>query len=173
MAHLYPHFASIKSLAPTRTSARRSSPPLSVSPLPLYRCTPPPMYPPMCSLHRRAGSVSGCTISKQTVSTGALTDSDDAHIAKYAPSAQYRTLYRFSEPVSPHLAVELERRAKLAEREVGQEPQPPSDEEFVRDVGDWIHAAAAKERGKGVAYVETAGGVHSPGPSGVCPSRTC
>ncbi|TKY89234.1 hypothetical protein EX895_001765 [Sporisorium graminicola] len=109
------------------------------------------------------------------VSTGALDDADDAHISRYASGTQYKTLYRFSEPVSPHLAVELERRAKLAEREVGQEPQPPSDEEFVRDVGDWIHAAAAAESAQSnkaaVAYVETAGGVHSPGPSGLSQSH--
>ncbi len=62
----------------------------------------------------------------------------------------------------------------MAEREVGQEPAPPSEEDFVRDVGDWIHAAARIEAGRvgansggGVAYVETAGGVHSPGPSGL------
>ncbi|PWY99442.1 PLP-dependent transferase [Testicularia cyperi] len=110
------------------------------------------------------------------VSTGALTDSDDAHISKFAPGTRYTTLYRFSEPVSPHLAVELERRAKLAEREVGQEPAPPTDAEFVRAVGDWIHSSAgdastvqdaARRQLAAVAYVETAGGVHSPGPSGV------
>lgn len=106
------------------------------------------------------------------VSTGALTDSDDAHVSRYAPGTEYKTLYRFSEPVSPHLAVELERRAKLAEREVGQEPAPPSDEEFVRDVGKWIHTAASVSEGqRTVAYVETAGGVHSPGPSGLSQSH--
>ncbi|SPO23735.1 related to Adenosylmethionine-8-amino-7-oxononanoate aminotransferase [Ustilago trichophora] len=106
------------------------------------------------------------------VSTGALDDADDAHVSRYASGTQYKTLYRFSEPVSPHLAVELERRAKLAEREVGEGAQPPTDEQFVRDVGDWIHAAARQEQGsKGVAYVETAGGVHSPGPSGVSQSH--
>ncbi|SJX63145.1 related to Adenosylmethionine-8-amino-7-oxononanoate aminotransferase [Sporisorium reilianum f. sp. reilianum] len=106
------------------------------------------------------------------VSTGALDDADDAHVSRYASGTQYRTLYRFSEPVSPHLAVELERRAQLAEREVGQAAQPPSDEEFVRDVGGWIHAAAAAEANSvAVAYVETAGGVHSPGPSGLSQSH--
>ena len=99
------------------------------------------------------------------VSTGALSDSDDAHISRFAPGTSYKTLYRFSEPVSPHLAVELERRAKLAEREAGEGPKPPSDEDFVRGVGDWIHNASEGEK-QGVAYVETAGGVHSPGPSG-------
>ncbi|CDU26369.1 related to Adenosylmethionine-8-amino-7-oxononanoate aminotransferase [Sporisorium scitamineum] len=107
----------------------------------------------------------------KSVSTGALDDADDTHISRYASNTQYKTLYRFSEPVSPHLAVELERRTKLAEREVGQEPQPPSDEEIVRDVGDWIHAAAASENQAAVAYVETAGGVHSPGPSGLSQSH--
>ncbi|SNX83783.1 related to Adenosylmethionine-8-amino-7-oxononanoate aminotransferase [Melanopsichium pennsylvanicum] len=106
------------------------------------------------------------------VSTGALADSDDAHISTYAPNTSYKTLYRFSEPVSPHLAVELERRAKLAEREVGGAPAPPSDQDFVRGIGEWIHNASqqvlhAASRPNGVAYVETAGGVHSPGPSGV------
>lgn len=105
------------------------------------------------------------------VSTGALTDADDAHVSRYVPRAEYKTLYRFSEPVSPHLAVELERRAKLAERETGQEPAPPSDEDFVRDVGNWIHAAAAAQHEGAVAYVETAGGVHSPGPSGLSQSH--
>ncbi|GAC97489.1 hypothetical protein PHSY_005075 [Pseudozyma hubeiensis SY62] len=106
------------------------------------------------------------------VSTGALDDSDDAHVSRYAERVKYRTLYRFSEPVSPHLAVELERRAKRAEKEVGEGAGAPSEEDFVRDVGDWIHAAARAEEGKaGVAYVETAGGVHSPGPSGLSQSH--
>lgn len=106
------------------------------------------------------------------VSTGALDDADDAHVSRYVSAAHYRTLYRFSEPVSPHLAVELERRARLAEREAGQEPSPPSDDEFVRDVGEWIRDAAAQEADRhAVAYVETAGGVHSPGPSGLSQSH--
>ena len=111
------------------------------------------------------------------VSTGALDDADDAHVSRYASGVHYKTLYRFSEPVSPHLAVELERRAKLADRELGQAPSPPSDQVFVRDVGDWIHAAAAAvtaeetNKAAAVAYVETAGGVHSPGPTGLSQSH--
>lgn len=98
------------------------------------------------------------------VSTGALSDSDDGHISTFAPNAHYKTLYRFNEPVSPHLAVQLERNQGAAN-------VVPTDQQFVRSVGDWIHAAAAAtvpgDALKGVAFVETAGGVHSPGPSGV------
>ncbi|KAN0065705.1 hypothetical protein ACQY0O_000835 [Thecaphora frezii] len=107
------------------------------------------------------------------VSTGNLDDSDDAHIARYAPSTSYKTLYRFSEAVSPHLAVELERRTMLSDREVGGALSPPSDQDFVREVGNWLHRAAASADAStaAVAYVETAGGVHSPGPTGTSQSQ--
>ncbi|EST05206.1 Aminotransferase class-III [Kalmanozyma brasiliensis GHG001] len=169
MAHLYPHlrlhqvFGANTDVGKTIFTTALC---LASSALPLSATTTPPT-----DVFSAAAQGQGEQVHYlKPVSTGALTDSDDVHIARHSPSTRYKTLYRFSEPVSPHLAVELERRARLAEREVGQEPSPPTDEEFVRDVGRWIHAAAA-ETGQGVAYVETAGGVHSPGPSGLSQSH--
>lgn len=167
MAHLYPHLR-VHQVFGANTDVGKTifttSLCLASSALPLS-----PTQSPPTDVFLAAHSQLGEKVHYlKPVSTGPLTDSDDAHISRYSPSTSYRTLYRFSEPVSPHLAVELDRRAKLAEREVGQEPAPPTDEEFVREVGDWIvHSAAKGEGERGVAYVETAGGVHSPGPSGV------
>ena len=159
MAHLYPHlrlhqvFGANTDVGKTIFTTALC---LASSALPLSDATPPPTDVWSASQRGLGERVHYL----KPVSTGALDDADDAHVSRYVASARYKTLYRFSEPVSPHLAVELERRAKLAEREVGQEPQPPTDHEFVRDVGDWIHAAAAADELSGkaaVAYVETAG----------------
>lgn len=172
MSHLYPHlrihqvFGANTDVGKTIFTTALS---LASAALPLSSDS---SSPPSDVLSASAQGLGEKLYYLKPVSTGALTDSDDAHVSRYAPGTQYKTLYRFSEPVSPHLAVELERRAKLAEREVGQEPAPPSDEEFVRDVGKWIHHAASLSEGqRAVAYVETAGGVHSPGPSGLSQSH--
>ncbi|KAG5645824.1 hypothetical protein DXG03_005165 [Asterophora parasitica] len=90
------------------------------------------------------------------VSTGALDDADDRHVQQYAGSSRVQTecLFRYDEPVSPHLA------AKLSER-----PGTPSDDTLATSIADYIRRSAATGT-LAHMYVETAGGVHSPTLSG-------
>ncbi|KAF8061489.1 PLP-dependent transferase [Lyophyllum atratum] len=89
------------------------------------------------------------------VSTGPMADADDKHVERYAASrrVQAECIYRYDEPVSPHLA------AKMSERSV------PSDETFVNTVASYIRRSAGAGSPAHM-YVETAGGVHSPTLSG-------
>ncbi|KAL4738574.1 pyridoxal phosphate-dependent transferase [Aspergillus similis] len=84
------------------------------------------------------------------VSTGPLDEADDRHLQRHAPNTLTKCLYQFDEPVSPHIA------AKTF--------AVPRDDEILssvhRTLSDWACD------GVGFALVETAGGVHSPGPNG-------
>lgn len=85
------------------------------------------------------------------VSTGAQQDMDARHVRTFAPQVPTRTLVQFSEPVSPHMAAALQ--ASPDEHVV--------DAQIVERLRTWLH-----ECGMEAAIVETAGGVHSPSPSG-------
>ncbi|KAH7927967.1 PLP-dependent transferase [Leucogyrophana mollusca] len=95
------------------------------------------------------------------VSTGALLDADDEHIKRHAGPyknlVHTKCLFRYDDPVSPHLAV------KLATADGKNAVSAPSDETFVNTIAHYIRgrAAALSSQG-GHMYVETAGGVHSP-----------
>ncbi|BDD61713.1 hypothetical protein MPDQ_001481 [Monascus purpureus] len=84
------------------------------------------------------------------VSTGPLDEADDRHIKRFAPGVRTRCLYQFDEPVSPHIAA--------------QQGTVPHDDEILTSVystlSDWA------QDGINFGIVETAGGVHSPGPNG-------
>ncbi|TIC00510.1 hypothetical protein E3Q17_02141 [Wallemia mellicola] len=87
------------------------------------------------------------------VSTGPDAEQDDAFLQRFSTTdrIKHHTLYRYSDPVSPHLAVSRE----------SVEKKPPSDKEFARSIGDYITNTAALPNTHSL-YVETAGGVHSP-----------
>ncbi|EPQ31140.1 uncharacterized protein PFL1_01329 [Pseudozyma flocculosa PF-1] len=179
MAHLYPHLR-IHQVFGANTDVGKTifTTALCLASAALPRDATASSPPPQPPLEAAALGLGERVHYLKPVSTGNIDDSDDAHIASHAPSTSYTTLYRFAEPVSPHLAVELEKRAMLSEREVGGAPAPPTDVDFVRHVGDWLHDAAAASSPSSsssgpaaVAYVETAGGVHSPGPSGTSQSQ--
>lgn len=97
--------------------------------------------------HLAASSSSGSSLVSSSASTSASGGSGDSNLAK--------TLYAWSQPVSPHLAVEHEGR-------------PVGDAQVAAHVAAELRAfAAAPAAAAGrVAIVETAGGVASPGPSG-------
>lgn len=84
------------------------------------------------------------------VSTGPMKDSDELHIGRHVTGITTKCLYAFDEPVSPHLAA--------------RGRKPPTDSEICAAISttlaDWTKSNS------GVALVETAGGVLSPGPSG-------
>ncbi|KAM3472342.1 hypothetical protein MY8738_008896 [Beauveria namnaoensis] len=94
------------------------------------------------------------------VSTGPLNEADDqcelrflrAHIKTFTTGINHDTLIQYGIPVSPHTAA-------LA----SGEPIPPDSLVLARCRD---HAAERAKAGKGWLFMETAGGVHSPGPSG-------
>ncbi|KAI0067370.1 PLP-dependent transferase [Artomyces pyxidatus] len=99
------------------------------------------------------------------VSTGPMQDADDEHVKRYVGGhsslVQAHCLYRFEEPLSPHLA------AKMAAEKDGLLHAPvPSDATFVTSVASYIRRCASAFSEKAHMYVETAGGVHSPTLSG-------
>ncbi|KAH8695203.1 onanonoxo-7-onima-8-eninoihtemlysoneda [Talaromyces proteolyticus] len=87
------------------------------------------------------------------VSTGSLEEADDRHVERFAagPNVLTKCLYQFDEPVSPHIAA----RSKLK--------TIPADTHILSS----IHRTLSSWSTNGVknALVETAGGVHSPGPN--------
>ncbi|KAK4142395.1 pyridoxal phosphate-dependent transferase [Dichotomopilus funicola] len=86
------------------------------------------------------------------VSTGAATDADDLHIRRFAPGIPSKTLFQYDLAVSPHIAAEASKKFI------------PSDEILLNELS--ISASQQASRGPGWLFIETAGGVHSPGPSG-------
>ncbi|RAL02658.1 adenosylmethionine-8-amino-7-oxononanoate aminotransferase [Aspergillus ibericus CBS 121593] len=86
------------------------------------------------------------------VSTGPLDEADDRHIQRYAAGTLTKCLYQFDEPVSPHIAARQ------------KQVTIPRDDDIVASV----HKTLSEWAGSGInfALVETAGGVHSPGPNG-------
>ncbi|KAF8183955.1 pyridoxal phosphate-dependent transferase [Pholiota molesta] len=94
------------------------------------------------------------------VSTGPLEDADDLHVNRYTTNysslINSECLFRYDEPVSPHLAVKLR----------DAESSPPSDGTFVDSVADRIRTYAQSCKTPAHMYLETAGGVHSPTLSG-------
>ncbi|GJE85594.1 onanonoxo-7-onima-8-eninoihtemlysoneda [Phanerochaete sordida] len=113
----------------------------------------------------RASSLTGKAVYYlKPVSTGPLQDADDEYITRFAgpkaSSIQSRCLFRYSDPVSPHLAAQREHGADEAQLSI------PSDGTLVKAIRSHIHECARATRERAHMYVETAGGVHSPTLSG-------
>ncbi|KAK9360746.1 pyridoxal phosphate-dependent transferase [Lipomyces starkeyi] len=86
------------------------------------------------------------------VSTGPLAEADDCHVGKFVSGINADCLFQFDEPVSPHIAAQQ------------SSDNIPSDSELLQSIYSKMSQYA--DRAPGWALVETAGGVHSPGPSG-------
>ncbi|KAK9327947.1 pyridoxal phosphate-dependent transferase [Lipomyces starkeyi] len=86
------------------------------------------------------------------VSTGPLAEADDCHVGKFVSGINADCLFQFDEPVSPHIAAQQ------------SSDNVPSDSELLQSIYSKLSQYA--DRAPGWALVETAGGVHSPGPSG-------
>ncbi|KAK3997867.1 putative Adenosylmethionine-8-amino-7-oxononanoate aminotransferase [Cladorrhinum sp. PSN332] len=86
------------------------------------------------------------------VSTGRAQEADDRHIERFLPGVHAETLYQFDLPVSPHLAAQVSQK------------NTPSDGEILSRISEFASCHASPSRGW--LFIETAGGVHSPGPSG-------
>lgn len=96
------------------------------------------------------------------VSTGPMTDSDDGHINTFSSPTSQQTLLRFSHAVSPHLAARL---SKPSVSPISDPSRIPTDAELTRSMSQWITSKAHAPT-PSVGYVETAGGPHSPSPTG-------
>ncbi|KAI5892279.1 PLP-dependent transferase [Schizophyllum commune H4-8] len=103
------------------------------------------------------------------VSTGSMNEADDGHIQRFTSSVKSKVhadcLYRYTEPVSPHLAV------KLDQKDAQNVSGAPADGTVVNAIAEHIKTCASRAHklaGNPLAhmYVETAGGVHSPSLSG-------
>ncbi|KAG5913328.1 hypothetical protein E4U42_001276, partial [Claviceps africana] len=92
------------------------------------------------------------------VSTGAEDEADDRHLARFAPGVSCATLYQYDVPCSPHTAA------------VASGRLIPSDDALLARcrafAAQCAAAAASGSSNNGWLFMETAGGVHSPGPSG-------
>ncbi|KAF2009966.1 PLP-dependent transferase [Aaosphaeria arxii CBS 175.79] len=91
------------------------------------------------------------------VSTGPNSDRDDNYVKLYARQPTVSTLFQFDDPVSPHVAA----------RRFGHVPTDGAVLARLNAELDKIAHATPKQQGfKDITFVETAGGVLSPGPSG-------
>ncbi|OOQ90311.1 onanonoxo-7-onima-8-eninoihtemlysoneda [Penicillium brasilianum] len=100
------------------------------------------------------------------VSTGSLEEADDQHLKRYGAGTLTKCLYQFDEPVSPHIAARnktvSEHRYMVDIKLIG-EKIPRNDDLLAsihKTLSDWARTDID------FALVETAGGVHSPGPNG-------
>ncbi|KAH9178390.1 PLP-dependent transferase [Lactarius sanguifluus] len=93
------------------------------------------------------------------VSTGPLQDADDEHVKRYAglhgDLVNAHCLYRFDEPVSPHLAANM-----AADRRDAGNVGVPTDEAFTTSIASYIRKCASDPHGVGHTCV------HSPTLSG-------
>ncbi|KAI0774996.1 onanonoxo-7-onima-8-eninoihtemlysoneda [Trametes elegans] len=98
------------------------------------------------------------------VSTGPMSDADDervlALVGQHKGRVHSKCLFRFDDPVSPHLAALRANEQSTVERTV------PTDDAFVNAVASHIRDCSRHIQSPSHMYVETAGGVHSPTLSG-------
>lgn len=86
-----------------------------------------------------------------------------SHTSRFASPASQHTLLRFPDPVSPHLAARL---ASPSSSPLADTTRLPTDAELLRSIGSWISSKASSSSSPSAAFVETAGGPHSPSPTG-------
>ncbi|KAF9649875.1 PLP-dependent transferase [Thelephora ganbajun] len=108
---------------------------------------------------RDADDLYGCCVVSFAQSLQILITPWGSHVRRFTGGSSGRVeadcLFRYNEPVSPHLAVL---------RQGGSDQV--SDGVLVNAIINRVSSYARNGSGAGHAYVETAGGVHSPTPSG-------
>ncbi|AEO55404.1 hypothetical protein MYCTH_2299183 [Thermothelomyces thermophilus ATCC 42464] len=105
----------------------------------------------LCKTAQRLWQTERTTYLKP-VSTGPAVDADDQHVRKFAPEVISKTLFQYDLAVSPHIAARISNNAV------------PSDDSLLAEVSAFASQQAS--RGPGWLFIETAGGVQSPAPSG-------
>ncbi|KAI9066093.1 P-loop containing nucleoside triphosphate hydrolase protein [Trametes sanguinea] len=115
----------------------------------------------------RASAAAGHSVYYlKPVSTGPMSDADDERVlslvGEHKDRVQSKCLFRFDDPVSPHLAARRANEIAVEKRTV------PTDDAFVNAVASHISDCSNTSRHGSLShmYVETAGGVHSPTLSG-------
>ncbi|CAG7919586.1 unnamed protein product [Penicillium olsonii] len=100
------------------------------------------------------------------VSTGALDDADDRHLRRFGAGTLTKCLYQFDDPVSPHLAAKdkVVRTPSITQVRKLILKQIPRDDDLLASIHKTLSGWARSDID--FALVETAGGVHSPGPNG-------
>ncbi|KAI0436298.1 bifunctional dethiobiotin synthetase/adenosylmethionine-8-amino-7-oxononanoate aminotransferase [Xylaria telfairii] len=83
------------------------------------------------------------------VSTGSDDDADDNHIKRFTKGVIHQTLYQYGQPVSPHIAAK---------------GNVITNERILDSI--YEYASERASAGPGWLFIETAGGIHSPSPSG-------
>ncbi|KAI0533129.1 bifunctional dethiobiotin synthetase/adenosylmethionine-8-amino-7-oxononanoate aminotransferase [Xylaria digitata] len=102
----------------------------------------------LCNASRRIWKHEATAYLKP-ISTGPEDEADDNHIRRFANDVAHKTLYQYGQAVSPHIAAK---------------GNVVTNEAILRTVYDFASNRAAA--GPGWLFIETAGGIHSPGPSG-------
>ncbi|KAK3899376.1 mitochondrial bifunctional dethiobiotin synthetase/7,8-diamino-pelargonic acid aminotransferase, partial [Staphylotrichum tortipilum] len=92
------------------------------------------------------------TVFLKPVSTGPDNEADENHLLQFAPDISTKTLFQYDLAVSPHIAAEA------------STSSIPTDDTLLARITSFANNQAS--RGTGWLFLETAGGVHSPGPSG-------
>ncbi|KEF52000.1 uncharacterized protein A1O9_11990 [Exophiala aquamarina CBS 119918] len=107
----------------------------------------------LCQALRRRAQQNALLYLKP-VSTGPQTDADDGHLRRFVPGIVSKCISQFSQPLSPHLAAELD----------GNNTIPRSNNTILAQINKLL--SQHSQSGGRYAILETAGGVLSPGPSG-------
>ncbi|KAI0399862.1 bifunctional dethiobiotin synthetase/adenosylmethionine-8-amino-7-oxononanoate aminotransferase [Xylaria palmicola] len=102
----------------------------------------------LCNATRRIWK-DEATAYLKPVSTGAEDEADDNHIKKFTKGVIHETLYQYTQAVSPHIAAK---------------GNSIANDRILKSVYDFASNRAST--GPGWLFIETAGGVHSPSPSG-------
>ncbi|KAI7852566.1 hypothetical protein BDC45DRAFT_443690 [Circinella umbellata] len=86
------------------------------------------------------------------VQTGYPVDSDERHVKTYSTGVHTETLYKYPDPVSPHIATD----------------KPPKDEILLSETKQRLlnYVNQSKSKDGAYSFIETAGGIHSPVMSG-------
>ncbi|KAI3317305.1 hypothetical protein HD806DRAFT_515500 [Xylariaceae sp. AK1471] len=102
----------------------------------------------LCNASRRIWK-DEATAYLKPVSTGPGNEADDEHIGKFTKGVTHHTLFQYSQAVSPHIAA----RGNVV-----------PDERILKKIYEYVTRRASA--GPGWLFIETAGGIHSPSPSG-------
>ncbi|KAJ6632138.1 onanonoxo-7-onima-8-eninoihtemlysoneda [Mycena sp. CBHHK59/15] len=120
------------------------------------------------ALVRASASLKNEVFYLKPISTGPMQEADDEHIKRHCGPQKDRVhtdcLYRFHEPVSPHLAAQLAAGAETK--------KIVTDNTFVNSIISHVRRCAVRVKSSTHMYIETAGGVHSPALSGATQLET-
>ncbi|KAI8831870.1 pyridoxal phosphate-dependent transferase [Chytridium lagenaria] len=95
------------------------------------------------------------------VQTGFPVDSDARHVKTFSPETRAEVLFTYKDPLSPHMTAIIENRMITDDALL----------QAIRNHIDDTHRTTISEYLDSILFIETAGGVHSPSPSGTSQSH--